>query len=219
MRALLLVALTANAQVAPGPLPELLAANRFVEAEEILRARLEDRPSDLESLRKLALLLFSNAFWDRALLAIQDWRRADPENPQPRIYYGAVLSALNRIEEAESEYRNLLTGPHSKVPELRLGYAQLLHASGRFDPALEHLDIALTTLPASSKLHFWRARVLFDAGNPREALAAARRAVALDPARPQARVLLLKIATRLGDRDEAARQAAWLGEDEKRRNR
>jgi Flp pilus assembly protein TadD len=189
-------------------LDRYLAENRFVEAERILDSMLAKNPEDTASLSKLALLLYNNGFWDRALVAINRWITFAPADTRPALYRAATLAALDRKQEAESEYKRLLQEAAS--PEIHLGYAQLLHESGRFSEALVHIDKALEDLPSNSKLHFWRARILLELGRLDDAVVEGRAAVTLDPQRPQARRLLLKISKLRGDEEEARIQAEWL---------
>lgn len=215
------VLLPLNLVAEQAELDRYLAENRFQDAERILDSILAKNPADADSIGKLALLLYNNGFWDRALTAIDRWAALAPADPRPLVYRSATLAALGRADEAEAEYKRLLVkspGLFQQSAEAHLGYAQLLHESGRFDEALVQIDLALEQLPSNSKLLFWKARIVFELGHPEEALVQARAAVARDPKRPQARSLLLKIAAAVGHDEEARTQAEWLRNYERGRS-
>ena len=64
--------------------------------------------------------------------------------------------------------------------------------------------------------HFWRARLLLQLHRPNEAAAAAEQSVRLLPNLPVAHNLLLRIYQMQGRTKEAAEQAEWLRDYQRR---
>ncbi|HVW83246.1 MAG TPA: tetratricopeptide repeat protein, partial [Bryobacteraceae bacterium] len=185
--------------------------NDFFAGERTLRALVQADPTDEESQYYLGALLYDNNYYLPALDALNAALRLNPRNDQARIYRAGALAQLGRTDEAATEYRSLLDKPAAAAqPELWLGYAQFLFANDQLKPALAAIDHALSLLPDSAKLYFWRARIQADMREMQGAEADARKAIELAPDLPNAHNLLMKIDRANGDTAGADRQAAWL---------
>ena len=64
--------------------------------------------------------------------------------------------------------------------------------------------------------HFWRAKVLLQLHRAGEAASAAEESIRLQPQLPQAHNLLIRIYQMLGRTKEAAQQAEWLRDYQRR---
>ncbi|MEJ7608921.1 MAG: tetratricopeptide repeat protein, partial [Bryobacteraceae bacterium] len=96
------------------------------------------------------------------------------------------------------------------LPELWLGYAQYLFEDQQSQQSLDAINRASILLPESSKVRFWRARVLMSLGHMEEAEKDAQKAIALSPELPNAHNLLMKIYRARGLDNEENEQARWL---------
>ena len=185
--------------------------NSFFAGEHTLKTLVESDPNDWESRYYLGALLYDNNYYAPALAALEAAIRLNQNNAQARIYRAGALAQLGRTNEAAAEYRSLLeTSSATELPELWLGYAQFLFESGQLKPALEAINHALSLLPNSAKLFFWRARIQVDAGGMQAAETDARKAIELLPELPNAHNLLMKIYRARGFTAGAGEQAAWL---------
>jgi tetratricopeptide (TPR) repeat protein len=185
--------------------------NDFFAGERTLRAVVEADPNDDESQYYLGALLYDNNYYVPALAALDAALRLNPGNDQARIYRAGALAQLGRTEEAAAEYRSLVDKPAAAAqPELWLGYAQFLFGNDQVQPALGAIDRALSLLPDSAKLYFWRARIRVEAREMQVAEADALKAIELAPELPNAHNLLMKIYRARGFTAGAEEQAAWL---------
>jgi len=214
-----LVALPGNAAVQHLLAQAYCDLNRLTEAERLLQAVVAANPKDSQAWRMLAMLFYNNSFYDRALHALDQFDALQSGDADVQVYRASALAALGKKTQAEALYVRLLgdgSGSGNPSPELLLGYAQLLHESGRTALALARIDQAIKILPRNSKLYFWRARILWDGGDAEKAFEAAQTAIRLAPERSQPRSLLLKIAKSLGREEEAEAQAKWLDAADRR---
>jgi tetratricopeptide (TPR) repeat protein len=185
--------------------------NDFFPGERTLRALVDADPNDEESQYYLGALLYDNNYYVPALAALDAALRLNPENDQSRIYRAGALAQLGRTEQATAEYRSLLDKPSAAAqPELWLGYAQFLFGNNQVKPALGAIDRALSLLPDSAKLYFWRARIRVETGEMQGAETDALKAIELAPELPNAHNLLMKIYRARGFAAGAEEQAAWL---------
>lgn len=190
--------------------------SRFYEAEDLLRRLVREHPEDGESWCYLGALLYDRNYHNAALEALEQCLRLQPENLRAQVYHAGALAGLGRRSEAEAAFGRLLENPSAADPEFFFSYAQFLFLGGQAEAALPWMDRAITALPRSAKLYFWRARISFQLGRLEKAAADAEKAVELSPGLPNARNLLLKIYQLLGRSEEAARYADWLREYQKK---
>ena len=98
--------------------------------------------------------------------------------PEARLELARVLATLGRAAEALAA----LDGTPVPGPEERLIRADLLNGIGRLEEALEACDSALAAAGVARDVaHHRKARILLDAGRPKDALAALDAAIGVNP--------------------------------------
>jgi len=153
--------------------------------------------------------------FDRMALALAEFRpgkeRASPPKPTapPHPLGLAALQALaelhhkaGRPEKALPLYRQALAADPDFVPA-RINLAALCEAGGRFIEALDLLERAEVIAPAQPLIPFNRGNVLKKLGRKREAEAAWRQALGLDPGMIDAAINLADLLTQ-GERPAEA---------------
>lgn len=186
-------------------------SGEFLKGEEVLRQLVKEDPQDWESWFYLGTLLFNRHYDGSALQALEESLRIHPNNPEAEINRGSALAGVGRTREAEAQFQQLAVDPKlANSAEFLLAYAQLLFQMERCEEALSKIEVALEHAPKAAKLHFWKARILFNMDEPDRAIPEAERAVALAPELPNARNLLLRMYRAKGRDREAALQAEWL---------
>lgn len=185
--------------------------NDLFKGERVLKSLVAQDPQDAESWFYLGALLYDSNYYAPALEAFNHTLHLQPSNDRVQIYKAGALAQLGRTEEAGALYRSLATHETAAArPELWLGYAQFLFDNQQLRPSLDAVNRAIALLPDSSKLHFWRARILMSLGETEAAEADARKAVELSPELPNPHNLLMKIYLAKGLNTAADEQARWL---------
>jgi tetratricopeptide (TPR) repeat protein len=183
----------------------------FLKGEPVLRRLVEEDPQDWESWFYLGTLLFNRHYDLAALSALERSLKINPNNTEAEIDRASALSQVGRTSEAEAMFQELARDSKlEKSPEFLLAYAQLLFQNERYDEALIKIEGAIRAAPKFAKLHFWKARILFNQDKTGLAIPEAEQAVALAPELPNARSLLMRMYRTQGRDREAARQAEWL---------
>jgi tetratricopeptide (TPR) repeat protein len=127
------------------------------------------------------------------------------------IYRAICLEKLGRTEEAEAAMQALFHRSAARDDvDLQLAFAELLVETGRTEEALKPIDAAITAAPKSGIAYFWRAKILLQLHHADEAAVAAQQSVRLMPDSLAAHNLLLKIYQLQGRAEEAAHEAEWL---------
>lgn len=122
---------------------------------------------------------------------------------------GEAYERMGRQTDALGEYEMAaLLNPAAAAPQLSA--AELLLAVGNVADARARLDTASAIEPESFDVALVTGRVLEAEGRSAEALAAYERAVGLNPANPRARMLLVGVASRVGQIGLAERQLQHL---------
>jgi tetratricopeptide (TPR) repeat protein len=157
-----------------------------------LRA-LDNLPAATEALEQALRLRPDSAAW-RVELALVHLERG---------WHGEALAELNQA---------IATAPDR--PDVRRARARVLIAIGQIDSARADLVEALRRNPRDAESYALLAETLLDLGHTTQALDSARRAVALQPDRPQYRHVLAR-ALRAGDRRaEAIEQLSSVVNDD-----
>jgi tetratricopeptide (TPR) repeat protein len=191
--------------------------NAFFKGLPILKSLVAADPKDAESWFYLGALYYDNNDYLLALKALNSALELQPANARARIYKAGALAQLGRTQEAGDLYRALAgRPPTASSSELWLGYAQFLFESEQSKPALDAISRAITLLPGSAKLYFWKARILRSLGDLAGAQADAQKSVQLAPELPNARNLLMKICRARGQTQAADEQAKWLADHDAR---
>lgn len=155
--------------------------------------------------------------------ALKDLQEALQAAPQAgwaetaRIYRAICLEKLGRASEAEEAMQALsgLEGAQENV-DLQLAYAELLDDTGRPEEALKRVEALSGAVPKAPEAYFWRAKLLLELRRTDAAASAAEEAVRLRPEFVEGHNLLLKIYQKQGRAKEAAQEAEWLREHERR---
>ena len=100
--------------------------------------------------------------------------------------------------------------------DFQLAYVELLYDTGRAQQALERVDNLIDALPDAAAAYLWRARVLLQLERVNDAATSAEQAVKLQPDVVTAHNLLLRIYQMQGRSKEAAQQAEWLRDYQRR---
>ena len=140
-----------------------------------------------------------------------DWTR------KAQIYRAVCLEKLGRAAEAETAMRSASeTSEGRQSADLQLAFAELLSETGRAAQARQRIDELITSVPNDPLAYFWRARILLQLHLPADAARAAEESIRLQPQLPQAHNLLIRIYQMLGRTREAAQQAEWLRDYQRR---
>jgi tetratricopeptide (TPR) repeat protein len=190
--------------------------NDLFRGEQVLESLVREDPKDAESWYYLGTLLYDNNYYARALGAFEHTLELRPSDSQTQISLAGALTQMGRTAEAGDLYRSLTLQPDpASRPELWLGYAQFLFEDQQLESSLQAVNHAISLLPDSAKLLFWRARILMSLGKTEDAEADAQKAVQLSPDLPNAHNLLMKLYRAGGRTKDADEQAAWLAQHTK----
>ena len=164
--------------------------------------------------------LYQNGNYGGALKSLDDAVRLAPQaewTAKAQIYRAVCLEKLSRMSEAEAAMRALAANRATRDDDdFQIAFVELLYESGRSEEALKRVDAFIAAVPKVPLAHFWRAKVLLQLQRTIEAAAAAEEAVRLLPEDPAAHNLLIRIYQMQGRRAEAAQQAEWVRDYERR---
>ena len=167
-----------------------------------------------------AQVQFQSEHWGAELPELEEATRLAPAAAwagKAQVYRAICLEKLARPAEAEAAIAALLTKPGAAQDvDLQLAYVELLFDTGRADEALKRVDATIAAAPDAPLAHFWRARLLLQLRRAADAAAAAEESVRLSPLQPAPHNLLIRIYQMLGRTKEAAEQAQWMRDYERR---
>lgn len=172
------------------------AAGRYDEAIQWLTAANRLNARTPLPLRELADVYFATGRPDATVTALEGARGRDPAIATAEYFdlLGAAYGRLGRYDEAiEAFGRALRMNPAHGAALLHRAFAYL--RSGRLDAALADFDSAATGMPDNARAHYGRAETLMKLGRHAEALNAARRSLALDPAEMRAAQIIGALET------------------------
>ncbi|MGH9734782.1 MAG: tetratricopeptide repeat protein [Candidatus Acidiferrales bacterium] len=165
-------------------------------------------------------LMYQNKNYVNALPKLEQALQLDPHATwatRAEIYRAICLEKLGRMSEAEAAMRALDGNEAASHDDnLQLAFAELLYRTGRTDEALKRVDDLIAAVPKSSVAYFWQAKLLLQLHRVAEAARAAEESIRLAPDAPAAHNLLVGIYQMQGRTKEAAEQAAWLRDYERR---
>ncbi|HEX5422085.1 MAG TPA: tetratricopeptide repeat protein [Candidatus Acidoferrales bacterium] len=165
-------------------------------------------------------LMYQNKNYVNALPQLEQALRLAPHAAwatQAQIYRAICMEKLGRMAEAESAMRALDSNEAASHDiDLQLAFAELLYRTGRPDEALKRVDNLIAVVPESSLAYFWQAKLLLQLHRVADAARAAEKSMRLAPDAPAAHNLLIGIYQMQGRTKEAAEQAAWLRDYERR---
>lgn len=134
-----------------------------------------------------------------------------------QIYRAICLEKLGQAAAAETSMQALSAQTEGRENvELQLAFAELLDETGRPEEALKRVEALITAAPKEPMSYFWRAKLLLQLRRLDEAAGAAEEAVRQRPEFPEAHNALLKIYQLQGRTKEAAQQAEWLRDYQRR---
>jgi predicted CXXCH cytochrome family protein len=165
-------------------------------------------------------LLYQNKNYVNALPRLEEALRLAPQASwaaQAQIDRAICLEKLGRMREAEAAMRSLAGNQAAAHDvDLQLAFTELLYQTGRAEEALKVVDALVAAVPKASMAYFWQAKVLLQLHRIGEAARAAEESIRLEPDLPAAHNLLIGIYQMQGRTKEAAEQAAWLRNYERR---
>jgi tetratricopeptide (TPR) repeat protein len=134
-----------------------------------------------------------------------------------QIYRAICLEKLGRPREAEAAMEALSGSAEARHDvDLQLAFVELLDETGRSEEALKRIDEVIAAVPKAPMAYFWRAKVLLQLHRIDEAASAAEESIRLLPDPPVAHNLLIRIYQLQGRNTEAAKQAEWLRDYQRR---
>lgn len=175
-----------------------MARNDYAAARTAIERALASRTDEPAARFLSGFLFYLENELPKAIPELELAARLSPKDPRPRLYLALCLESLHRTAEAGQAYRSALAlaGPDSKAdPEIYLAYARFLLVEGDVDEAGKLIERAAKIAPESRDAFFERARYLLRKGDPAQAAAAAKRALACPPGaipEEQIRYILLR---------------------------
>jgi tetratricopeptide (TPR) repeat protein len=188
-----------------------LAVGDTGEAIALLEPLTTKEPSNTEFRLLLGEVMYRGGYYAHAAQLLEPTANADAGDRRRAGMYAVSLAKTGRSEEAAAACKRLLDPPTSPLDlDVVLTYVELLDDAGRHAEALTFADRAVKDQPSNPAAHLWKARLLWHSDQTVEAAREAEASIALAPALPFARSLLLQIDRKLGRAEDAQRQADWL---------
>src|SRR5207248_2723345 len=185
--------------------------------------RVLGREPELSELLEQAARHFERGRYEDALECGRESARLDPQSVAAHHFRGAALAELGRLDEARTAYaRALIIDPDD--PEVlrsaadlhvrRLGGRDDLELALAYTKRAFPRALRMKDKPLLKELHLLEAMALDDLGRPADALAAATKAVELDPHDREARREKGVALFELCKFDLAKQELGKLGSDE-----
>ena len=159
---------------------DALAANRIPEAEHLLRAQLQQSPTDVAAIRMLAEVAARLGRLDDAEALLSRCLELAPGFHAARHNYAMVLHRANKPEPALAQIQRLLDDEPGN-PGARNLKAVVLCRIGDYLPAIDLYDGLLAEYPDHGRIWLSQGHALKTAGLRDRAVSAYRRSIALDP--------------------------------------
>lgn len=171
----------------PAPLAEArkaMARGDYTAARASLSSALQAAPNDPAARFLSGFLYYLENELPRAIPELERAAQLNPADSRPRLYLAMSLESTGRTAEAEIEYQRAVAlvdkNPKGDA-ETHLAYARYLMVAGKLEAAGRLIQHATVISPKSRDVHFENARLLLRLSRPREALAAAERALSCPP--------------------------------------
>jgi tetratricopeptide (TPR) repeat protein len=199
---------------------QLLRASDVAGAVKRLEAGVQDAPSYAEAHRALAVALFVQGAYERAIQHASDAVRLEPVNERARLLLVEILAAAGRMVEA----RQALEGAKQALPAsgtVRFRLGQLFRAEGRVPEALTEWRASARLAPIVGRdhLYFSIGSATVDQADFDSAVDAYTARLDVNPNNPEAHRQLGELFFLMG-RDVAALAehsvAAWLAPSDAR---
>jgi len=192
---------------------DALIANRIPEAEHLLRAQLQESPTDVAAIRMLSEVAARLGRLDDAQTLLQRCLELAPGFQAARQNYAMVLHRANQPELA-LEQIDLLLAQDPGNPGARNLKAVVLCRVGDYLPAIELYDGILAQYPDHGRIWLSQGHALKTAGLRERAVAAYRRAIDLDPGFGEAYWSLANLKTFRFDPADITAMLAQLTRDD-----
>ncbi len=166
------------------------------------RAAIEADPTDLIARHNLAVSLTNNGDVAGAQHQYREILERDPGNSQAAFNLGNLLGQQGKLEEAIALYRKSLDGA-ADFKQARMNLAAALGRSERWQEAIAEYDVLLTQDPEFASVRTLRSLALVQAGRGSEGIAELHALLRSDPADLEARLSLISVHLRLGNRQAA----------------
>jgi tetratricopeptide (TPR) repeat protein len=173
-------------------------------SEYLTRRALEFDPDNPEVVLKLARILRTVERNDEALMLFERYKEMVPGDYQVLAHIGSCLSAMGRLDEAESYFRQALKGLDDPVTHYNMGL--LLARTNRLDDAVAEYEKALDRDPMHSDARSNLAAALARQGRLDRAAAELRRLLEHDSENAGARTNLGLVLLQQGHREQARTQ-------------
>ena len=181
---------------------QLMAANKYQEAEVQLRQATKLWPDDVEAHWNLGRTLHNLLRSDEAVREFDIVIKLDPQLKLTHSDRGVVLYQLREFDRAIADLtREIEMNPSYPPSYLFRGLARFAIAD--LDGAIKDLDIAVDRMPEILRAHYARARCLQRLGRSGEAETEYRTAMGLDPADPAPVNGLARLLMETGRKEEA----------------
>ena len=184
-----------------------LASGRLPEAEDALRNRLRECPTDVAALRMLAELAARIGRNEQAIELLERSLQLAPGFVAARHHYALMLDRGNRHQDALVELEDLLADDPDNLA-LRNLKAVVLGKLGDYGDAIHLYESILRDRPKDARVWMSLGHALKTEGQAERAVSAYRRALDIDPGSGSAWWSLANLKTvRFDARDIAAMQA------------
>lgn len=165
---------------------------------ELLRAVTLD-PDGLGAIAQLARSYANSGKWADSALLAKRWTEHEPRSIQAWMTYGTGLQRSNGDPEETIRVFETVVKLEPDNVDAHMNLGMQLAGMKRLDEGLIQMEQAAKLRPASAQIKHNMALILAEQGKLTEALEAEKRAVELDPKLPGAKLVLAKLAFRVGD--------------------
>lgn len=187
---------------------DALEHRRWADAEQRLRAILQQHPDNRVAQLRLGSLLFGQRRVDEGIAHLSRASELDPENPETRYQLADALLRAGRYGAAADAWAEVTQRqPRRAAAWSNLGSALLL--GGKGEPSLVAFEQAVSLAPEAANLRENLARAQLRLGRRSDAIASLQQLAQRQPTDfPLAALLALQLSDN-GEREEAGR---WLAQ-------
>lgn len=156
-------------------------------------------PNGVGAVTQLARTYSSAGKWSAAAIMARRWLSHEPNNIQALMILGSSSQRSGgEAEEIISAFETVIKLEPDNV-DAHINLGMQLAGMSRLSEGQIQLERAVALRPANAQIRHNLALILAEQGRLREALEAEKKAVELDPELPGAKLVLAKLAFRLGD--------------------
>lgn len=178
--------------------------------EEIEELRSLEIPIISELAYYLALLLYANRQFDKAIAFLREALEGDSTNQEARISLGNLLLQQRKNGEARTQFKELVDLAGHRF-EAHLGLGLALNRLGKFDEGILALTTAIRLRPESARIYSELGRAYVNIGELSRALESAQVSLKLEPEMEEGHILHQEILIRSGDFKGAIEECRrWL---------